>query len=670
MKMTLTARFSLLVFLLLSGVFIAPAAADTTRDTIAVMGAEEISTWCTQGLDDWKQRVGQLEEIRAYTPEGSVRFVEEWNRLMIAMDDVHGPVYLLSQVSPDAGVRSSAEACDTKIRTFNTDLYLNQKLYTNVRASRTTDNVERKLRRDMLHDFEDAGITLMPKKREQMREIRLRLDAIQQEFSRNIRDNRTRVVFIAEQMQGLQQDYLEKLKRDEKGNYLLDFSYPVYVPFMQYADDSEARRQYQFEFLNRGTPKNLELLQEATLLRQEMAELAGFRSYADYRLRRRMAKKPGIVGDFLDQVQDAIQVAEKNELEDLIQYKARAMGLTPSDTVIERWDVTYWQEKVRKARFDIDQNDLRRYFPTDAAVKWALGISEVLYGVTFKKASIPVWHEDVAYFDVYDKDSLERLGGIYLDLFPREGKYGHAAAFPVRSGSTLEGRKPASVLVTNFNRTGLDGNELETLLHEFGHVLHGVLSKTRYVEQSGTSVERDFVEAPSQMFEAWAYAKEPLALLPDYCSPACPAVDDDLLKRINEARKYGKGTFYARQLLYARYDMALYNEHKKDVMTLWEKMEGETAQGYTKGTQFPGQFNHTISGYAAGYYGYLWSEVLALDMLSRFEGNLMNPPMGMHYRKSVLERGGEVPADELLRAFLGRAPDSGAFYREITGKAK
>jgi len=670
MKMTLTARFSLLVFLLLPGVFIAPAAADTTRDTIAVMGAEEISTWCTQGLDDWKQRVGQLEEIRAYTPEGSVRFVEEWNRLMIAMDDVHGPVYLLSQVSPDAGVRSSAEACDTRIRTFNTDLYLNQKLYANVRASRTTDNVERKLRRDMLHDFEDAGITLMPKKRERMREIRLRLDAIQQEFSRNIRDNRTRVVFIAEQMQGLQQDYLEKLKRDEKGNYLLDFSYPVYVPFMQYADDSEARRQYQFEFLNRGTPKNLELLQEATLLRQEMAELAGFRSYADYRLRRRMAKKPGIVGDFLDQVQDAIQVAEKNELEDLKQYKARAMGLTPSDTVIERWDVTYWQEKVRKARFDIDQNDLRRYFPTDAAVKWALGISEALYGVTFKKASIPVWHEDVAYFDVYDKDSLERLGGIYLDLFPREGKYGHAAAFPVRSGSTLEGRKPASVLVTNFNRTGLDGNELETLLHEFGHVLHGVLSKTRYVEQSGTSVERDFVEAPSQMFEAWAYAKEPLALLPDYCSPACPAVDDDLLKRINEARKYGKGTFYARQLLYARYDMALYNEHKKDVMTLWEKMEGETAQGYTKGTQFPGQFNHTISGYAAGYYGYLWSEVLALDMLSRFEGNLMNPPMGMHYRKSVLERGGEVPADELLRAFLGRAPDSGAFYREITGKAK
>jgi thimet oligopeptidase len=273
------------------------------------------------------------------------------------------------------------------------------------------------------------------------------------------------------------------------------------------------------------------------------------------------------------------------------------------------------------------------------------------------------------YFDVFDTGTGARLGGVYLDLFPREGKYGHAAAFPVRGGSTLEDRNPISVLVTNFNRTGLDGNELETLLHEFGHVLHGVLSKTRYVEQSGTSVERDFVEAPSQMFEEWARTKAPLARLPDYCSSSCPAVDDALLRRLNQARKYGKGMFYARQLLYARYDMALYNEHKKDAMALWEEMEGKTLLGYTKGTEFPGQFNHTISGYAAGYYGYLWSEVLAMDMLSKFRGDLMNSQTGMQYRKAILERGGEAYADELVRAFLGRASDSKAFYREITGNA-
>lgn len=670
MPVPLMMRFSLAALLILPVILMKPAHAEPARATVPVIGADEVTALCRQGLLDWKQRVGQLEAIQAYTPEGSIRFIQGWNRLQIAMDDVHGPVYLLSQVSPDEGVRAGAEACDTQIRAFNTDLYLNEKLYANVRVSRTTDNVERKLRKDILNDFEDAGISLIPQKRARMREIRKRLDAIAQAFSRNIRDNKTRVVLTPEQMRGLPEDYLAGLKRDAAGNFLLDFSYPVYVPFMRYADDREARRQYQFEFLNRGTPQNLELLQEAITLRHEMAVLAGYRSYADYKLRRRMARKPGIVENFLDEIQKTVKAAEIKELEDLRQFKAHSLGISPDEASIERWDVSYWQEKVKKARFDVDQNALRRYFPTDAAVRWALGISETLYGIEFKKADVPVWHEDVAYFDVYDSRTRQRLSGVYLDLFPREGKYGHAAAFPVRGGSTLEGRTPISVLVTNFNRVGLDSGELETLLHEFGHVLHGALSRTRYVTHSGTSVERDFVEAPSQMFEEWAHAKEPIALLPNYCSLPCPAVDDGLLKRINQARKYGKGMFYARQLLYARYDMALYSGPEKNAMTLWETMEGKTPLGYIKGTQFPGQFNHIVSGYAAGYYSYLWSEVLAVDMLSQFGDNLMNPQVGMRYRQAILERGGEAPADELVRAFLGRAPDNRAFYRKIAGSVK
>ena len=665
-----SARFLFAAVLALAGFFAGQVRAETDGARLPVWQADEIPVLCSQGLDDWKARVGALEAIKAYTPDGSAQFMAEWNRLQMAIDDLHGPVYLLSQVSPDAGVRSSAEACDTRIRAFITDLYLNPKLYAGVRVLRSKDNVERKLRKDMLGDFEDAGVTLMPKKQERMRAIQARLDEIQQAFSRHIRDNRTRVVFTPSQMRGLPEDYLARLKRDGSGNYLLDFSYPVYGPFMQYAEDSEARRQYQAAFLNRGTPENLALLNEAVALRQEMAELAGYRSYADYRLRRRMAGKPGLVAAFLDQVEKATGEAEKRELEALRQYKAASLGLPLSEAAIERWDVAYWQEKIRQARFDVDQEALRRYFPTDASVKWTLGLAESLYGLSFKPEKAPLWHEDVRYFGVYDKESGEYLGGVYLDLFPREGKYGHAAAFPARGGSTLEGRKPVSVLVTNFNRTGLNGNELETLLHEFGHVLHGVLSKTRYIEHSGTSVERDFVEAPSQMFEEWAYNGAALARLPQYCSPACPAVDKAFLKRINQARKYGKGSFYARQLLYARYDMALYDDRPKDVMALWEKMEGQTPLGYIPDTQFPGQFSHTVSGYAAGYYGYLWSEVLAMDMLAQFGGDLMNPAVGRHYRRTVLERGGEAYADELVRAFLGRAPDSRAFYREVAGKGE
>lgn len=662
-----TARFLFALVLAFSGFLAAPCRAEAGRALLPVWQADEVGALCEQGLADWKERIGALEAIKAYTPDGSAEFMTGWNRLQMAVDDVHGPVYLLSQVSPDAGVRSSAEACDKQIRAFITDLYLNPRLYASVRVLRSKDNVERKLRRDILGDFEDAGVTLMPKKQERMRAIQARLDEIQQAFSRHIRDNRTRVVFTPEQMRGLPEDYLARLKRDGSGNYLLDFSYPVYVPFMQYAEDGEARRQYQTAFLNRGTPENLALLNEAALLRQEVAELAGYRSYADYRLRRRMAKKPGLVAAFLDEVEKATGEAEKNELEALRRYKAASLNVPLSEATIERWDVAFWQEKIRKARFDVDQEALRRYFPTDAAVKWTMGLAESLYGLSFKRQSAPVWHEDVLCFGVYDKASGAYLGSIYLDLFPREGKYGHAAAFPARGGSTLEGRKPVSVLVTNFNRTGLNGNELETLLHEFGHVLHGVLSKTRYIEHSGTSVERDFVEAPSQMFEEWAYDGAALARLPQYCSPACPAVDKAFLKRINQARKYGKGLFYARQLLYARYDMALYDDKQKDAMALWAEMEGATPLGYIPDTQFPGQFSHTVSGYAAGYYGYLWSEVLAMDMLTQFGGNLMDEATGRRYRQAVLARGGEADANDLVRAFLGREASSQAFYREITG---
>ena len=226
---------------------------------------------------------------------------------------------------------------------------------------------------------------------------------------------------------------------------------------------------------------------------------------------------------------------------------------------------------------------------------------------------------------------------------------------------------PISVLVANFNRYGLDLDELETMLHEFGHVLHGVMSRTRFVEQSGTSVERDFVEAPSQMFEEWAHDYEALSTLPLYCGNSCPQIDRDMLRRLNESRRFGQGIFYSRQALYAKYDMKIYSDKPGDVMDTWVDMEGKTLQGYDQGTQFPGQFSHVVSGYSAGYYGYLWSKVLALDMLSRFNGKLVNPQVGRFYRKTVLERGSELPADRMVRYFLGRSPDSAAFYEDISG---
>jgi thimet oligopeptidase len=295
-----------------------------------------------------------------------------------------------------------------------------------------------------------------------------------------------------------------------------------------------------------------------------------------------------------------------------------------------------------------------------------LDISERLYGVRFERAEVPLWNEDVLYLDVIDAEAGTRIGGIYLDLYPRDGKYKHAAAWPVRGVSRRLGRKPISVLVTNCNRLGLTHDEVETLLHEFGHVLHGVLSDTWYSAHAGTNVQRDFVEAPSQMYEEWASRMESLSLLRAHCDD-CPRLDESLVSRLKQAKKFGAGIDYGRQLLYASFDMALCGESPEPALEVWSRMEGATPLGHEEGTQFPGTFEHIASGYAAGYYGYMWAKVIALDLISAFGADLMSGATGRRFRESILSRGSEEPASALVERFLGRPVASEAFFGHIRG---
>ena len=515
--------------------------------------------------------------------------------------------------------------------------------------------------------FEDTGVALPSEKRARMKAIMQRLEEVRQAFARNIRDNNTRLAFTPEELKGLPASYLESARRDDKGNYLLGFEYPEYEPFMANAENEEARRRYYIAFNNRGTPQNLDLLGETTRLRREIADLYGLPSYAHFATRRRMVQNPETVHRFLDEVKGKVRELERKEMDELRAFKAERLGKSVQEVTLNRWDVPYYQEQLKKARYNIDQEALRAYFPTDACVAWVFAISGEMYGVKFVPAKAPLWHPSIRYYDVIDGKTGRFLSGIYLDLFPREGKYSHAAAFGVRSASVLAKRTPISVLVTNFNPKGLNHRELETLLHEFGHILHGVLSRTRYASHGGTNVERDFVEAPSQLYEEWGRKKEPLRLIRRHCT-GCPEVDDALVKRLHAAHSFGRGIQYGRQHLYASYDMALFGEREVDPMQGWVRMEGETPVGHVPGTQFPGTFEHLVGGYGAGYYSYMWSEVLALDMLSLYGKNLMNPAVGRRFRELILSRGGQKPAAEMVREFLGRDPSPKAFFEEITGR--
>ena len=652
--------FTFLAFLLAAAAAGAAAPAPA-RPLVATYDAAKVTRLCDEGIARAKASIARME-----AKKGGAGFFDEWNRLQIEMEDVVNPIYLMGSVHPDKSVRDAADPCLTRFTTLSTELFQSEKLFARVTAAKSASAHQAKLRKDLVEGFEDTGVALAPDKRARAKEIFDRMEAIRQAYDQRIRDDPTKVVFSPAEMEGMPEAYLAAQKKDGDGNYVLGLDYPAYIPFLANARSEAARKRYYVAKLREGGEENLGRLEEIFRLRKELAGLYGLPSFAHYSLRRKMAGSPEAVEKFLAEVKAAVRPVEIAELEVLRAEKAKEAGTPVDGTTFARWDLFYWQERVRKSRFSVDQEELRKYFPTDKAVAFTLLLSEKLYGVKFTERKVPVWHPDVRYFDVTDAKNGTFLSGFYLDLFPREGKYNHAAAFPVRGVSTLAKRTPLSVLVTNFNRTGLDQEEMETLLHEFGHVLHGVLSRTDYVTHAGTSTPGDFVEAPSQMFEEWGRRDQPLALLAKIC-PDCPRLTKDDIDRLGAARRFGKAILYSRQWLYAAFDMSLSTEPQPP-MQAWERLESQTPLGFVEGTLFPASFSHIASNYAAGYYGYMWSQAIALDMLSAFSKNMLDAKTGRRYRDTILAQGGQVEPADMVRRFLGREPATQAFFAEITGR--
>ena len=635
----------------------------TARPLMPLTGPTGLTRRCDAGIAAARREMAAME-MRA----GAGAIFAEWNRLAIHIEEVGNPAYLIGEVSPDKVVRDAAEPCLTKFTTLNTDLFQSEKLYRRVLAAKPANAHQAKLRKDLLEGFEDSGVALPPEKRARAKEIFDKLEELRQAFDRNIRDDPTKVVFTPAEMEGMSEAYLKARKRDDQGNYVLGLDYPSYFPFLTRAKSGAARERYYRAKLREGGEANLALLGQVFDLRRELAGLYGLPSFAAYSLRRKMAGSPEAVEKFLSEVHDAVGDLEKSEIAELASAKSKDLGTPLAQTKVERWDASYYQDRVRRERYAIDQEQLRRYFPTDRAIEYTMLVAQKLYGLRFREAKVPVWDPDVRYFDVSDAKTGRFIGGFYLDLFPREGKYNHAAAFPIRATSRLAHRTPLAALVTNFTREGLTQDELETMMHEFGHVMHNVLSEADYDPDAGTSVKIDFVEAPSQMFEEWARREQPLSLFVQVC-PDCPHLTHDDIERLDAARRYGSGILYARQWLYATFDLDL-SLNPAPPEALWDRLEGATPLGHVEGTMFPASFSHIAGGYAAGYYGYMWSQVLALDMLSVFGTNMMDPVVGMRYRREILSQGGQREESESVRAFLGRDPSSKSFFEEITGKRR
>ena len=613
---------------------------------------------CTKSLATVQAAVHKLEKQKP-----GPRWLAAFDDINALTDDLSGPIYVLTNLHPDKPMRDASEACELRWQDFASTFGQNEKLYVAAGQFKARDAVDRELLKNTLQGFEDAGVSLPPVQRQRAKAIQDRITELGQNFDKNIRDAGVKVAFTEAELKGVPDGVWNNAKRDTEGRVLLGLDYPTYGPVLDQAQSGAARERMWRAKQSEGGERNLKLLGEIAKLRLEYAQLFGFRSYADFTLRRRMVENTGKAKAFLDEVRLAVAEREKRELEELREAKAKDVGKPLTDVKLERWDVGYYSERTKRERYSVDQDAFRPYFPPEQSMALVMRIIEKTMGVKYTRVpGVRLWHPDAQAFVASDVKSGKALATLYVDAYPREGKYGHAAVLSFRTASTRLKRAPQSVLMVNFDRKGLNLEEFQTLLHEFGHAVHNNLGATRH--SSSGNVLRDFVEAPSQMLEDWVYEPRVMALMQEVCA-TCKLVPDELLAKAKVAERYGKGVWYARQQFYASFDLALHDADAPEPMALWAKMEGATVLGHVPGSFGPSGFSHVASNYAAGYYGYLWSEVVAADLRTAFGNDKLDAKVGQRYRDTILANGAQMPPQQLVRAFLGRESNSKAFFEDL-----
>lgn len=584
----------------------------------------------------------------------------------------------LSYVSTDKKFRDAANDLQMKISQYMVDVATRRDVYKAIREYTDTnpklDPVQAKLVKEMLIGFKNSGMDLNDEDLEKFKALNKEKAEYIIKFDKNIQEYKDPLPVTKEQLKGLGEDYISKLSRTEDGKYLVTLDYPDYVPFMLNADDEKARKELEFKFNRRGGEENVELLEKTLTLRREIAHLLGYKHHAELKLEDRMAKNPKTVMKFLKDLQKKLKPLGKKEDKEMIAYKNAKTG--KNSRTLYSWESGYWSNKFRKENLELDSEKIKEYFPSQVVIDGMLDLFGGVFGIAFEAVNIPVWHEDVKAFEIKDRASGELIAYFYMDLYPREGKYKHAACFGLVEGEEKKDgtyQKPFVAIVANLNKPTKDmpsllkHGEVETLFHEFGHVLHNALTKSKYSAFSGTNVSWDFVEAPSQMLERWAWDPQVLKKISKHYKTG-EALPDELIKRMIAAKNFGSGGTYLRQDFFAQYDMKLHTadttpDSTKLYFELTKKIRGLPL---TKGTIPQASFGHIMGGYDAGYYGYLWSEVIAEDFFGEFKKHgVFNPEIGLKFRRAILEKGGTLDEEKMVENFLGRPANNEPFLRAI-----
>ena len=568
---------------------------------------------------------------------------------------------LILNVHPEEAFRAIAEKSHQRAAAFANALSLNHDVYVALAAIELGD-VDAETRfyvQKTLRDFRLAGVDKPEPIRRQITALRDELVKIGQEFSRNIRhDLRTVTVTDTAELDGLPADFIARHQPDGHGHVTLTIDYPDALPVFAYAKSEALRKRMYLEYNNRAYPENIDILNRLLARRHELATMLGFACWADYITADKMAGSARTAKEFIDRIFQASRTRAETDYCQLLERKRRD---EPAADVVNAWESNYYAEQVRQSEFEFDSQSVRPYFGYMRVKQGVLDVTAALFGVRFERApKAPVWHESVECWQMYDADEL--VGRFFLDMHPRANKYNHAAHFGIRTG--VAGRQiPEAALVCNFPG-GIAGDpglmthdEVVTFFHEFGHLIHSLLAgRHRWIGIGGISTEQDFVEAPSQMLEEWAWDAGTLATFARHHDTDAP-ISAELVRQMKLAKEFGKGLHVRRQMLYARLSLLIHESDPAEIDT--DEIVKELVMQYmpfpfVEGTHFQTAFGH-LDGYSAMYYTYMWSLVIAKDLFSKFDrSQMLVPAVARHYGEVVLAPGGSRPAAQLVEEFLGR----------------
>jgi thimet oligopeptidase len=626
-----------------------------------------------------------LDRVGRLTPRQVIfgNTVRALDDLGFQLSAVANRLSVIEQTSTNTALRGAATEGIKQLEAWMVGLDYREDVYRALRAYADTNpklaDEDAKLFFEIMRDYRRAGLALPKAERDEVERMRKELAALCTDFQNNVTKAKKAVTFTKAELEGVPEDFLKQTKTgDDEYTVMANITWH-YLAVMDNAKREETRKRLVMEHDNLAREENIPLLERILPLRDDIAQKLGYKSWADYATEIKMVKNAATAIEFEERLKEGLQPKFDAELAEYRKIKIEETG--DQKAQINVWDWRYYSNQLKRQRYNIDAEQLRVYFPYQSVLAGMFSIYQHIFGLAFERLDAPYkWVGDLQLYGVSDAETGEPLGLFYLDMFPREGKYNHFAQFGLIDGKLLPDGKyqrPTVALVCNFPAPALgrpsllSHSDVETLFHEFGHAMHSILTRASYTRFSGTSVPRDFVEAPSQMLENWVWDKTVLdSFAADY-RDSSKKIPVEILAKLKEARLATEGTRYRRQLSFGLMDLALHTQihgtNAQDALPLSNQKLGEVFLPMSTNTAFIAYFGHII-GYGAGYYGYAWADAISADMATVFEkapNGYFDRKAGLRLRQEIYEPGDSRDVNISIEKFLGRPRSLNPFLKQI-----